>query len=189
MHEAQRAQQTVPGWLGEFDLNNDKLGLFWLLSTFLLIAIIITSSVVIWLHRGGEPVEIIFRDEQSKFEGEIYLEGAVSRPGIYPLRAGDNIESLLQASGGASPNADLFQVHLYIPRIGDEEKQPQKVDINRAEVWLLEALPEIGNTRAVAIIQFRQQNGGFHNIEELTQVPGISNVIFEKIKTLVTVYD
>ena len=171
-------------------MENDKLGRFWLLSTFLLIAIIVAGSVVIWLHRGGgRPIEIFFPPEQSKFEGKIFVDGAVSNPGIYPSKAGDTIESLVQVAGGPTSNADLLRAHLYIPQIGEEERKPQKVDINRAEVWLLEALPEIGNTRALAIIQYRQQNGGFHYIEELTEVPGISSAILEKIRNLVTLSD
>jgi len=54
---------------------------------------------------------------------------------------------------------------------------------------LLEALPGIGETRAQAIIDYRQQNGPFHNINELTKVEGIGIATYEKIKHLISVAD
>ena len=69
------------------------------------------------------------------------------------------------------------------------EDQPQKIDINRAEAWLLEALPGIGESKAQAIIAYRQQNGGFGHIAEITNVEGIGPAIYEQIKELITVGD
>jgi len=69
------------------------------------------------------------------------------------------------------------------------ETEPQKIDINRAEAWLLEALPGIGPSKAQAIIDYRQQNGGFSHITEITEVPGIGMSIYEDIKDLITVGD
>jgi comEA protein len=68
-------------------------------------------------------------------------------------------------------------------------EQPQKIDINRAEAWLLEALPGIGPSKAQAIIDYRQQNGGFKHITEITRVEGIGPAIYEQIKDLITVGD
>jgi comEA protein len=67
--------------------------------------------------------------------------------------------------------------------------QPQKIDINRAEAWLLEALPGIGPSKAQAIIDYRQQNGEFKHITEITRVEGIGPAIYEQIKDLITVGD
>jgi len=68
-------------------------------------------------------------------------------------------------------------------------EQPQKIDINRAEAWLLEALPGIGPSKAQSIIDYRQQNGGFSHITEITEVEGIGLAIYEQIKDLITVAD
>ena len=113
---------------------------------------------------------------------------AVSNPGLYPLKAGDSIEALIQAAGGTTGSADLTQLKLYLPWLGEVEK-PQKVNLNRAELWLLEALPGIGKVRAQAIIDYRQQNGRFRNINELTKVDGIGITTYEQVKHLVTVAD
>jgi comEA protein len=69
------------------------------------------------------------------------------------------------------------------------ETGPQKIDINRAEAWLLEALPGIGPSKAQAIIDYREQNGGFSDIVEITNVPGIGESIYNDIKNLITVGD
>jgi comEA protein len=70
-----------------------------------------------------------------------------------------------------------------------QEDQPQKIDINRAEAWLLEALPSIGPTKAQAIIDYRQQHGYFSDISEILNVGGIGQDIYEQIKDLITVSD
>ncbi len=69
------------------------------------------------------------------------------------------------------------------------QTEPQKIDINRAEAWLLEALPGIGPSKAQAIIAYREQNGGFGHISEITEVPGIGMSIYEDIQDLITVGD
>jgi competence protein ComEA len=66
---------------------------------------------------------------------------------------------------------------------------PQKIDINRAEQWLLEALPGIGATLAGNIIDYRQQNGPYHSIEDLLKVNGIGESTLGKIRDYITVYD
>jgi comEA protein len=69
------------------------------------------------------------------------------------------------------------------------ETEPQRIDINRAEAWLLEALPGIGPSKAQAIIDYRQQNGGFGHIAEIIEVPGIGQSIYDDIKDRITVGD
>jgi competence protein ComEA len=111
----------------------------------------------------------------------------VANPGIYPLKEGDTLQALL-SDAGIEPDADLSHIELYIPREG-EEQVPQKIDINRAEVWLLEALPGIGETRAQAIVDYRNENGPFKRIEDLLKVSGIGEGTFDKIKDYITVSD
>lgn len=169
-------------------MTTSKLNKYWTLVIIFLIAIITVSSIVVWArYRGSQPVEISTPPAQ-ELSGEIYIGGAVSNPGFYPLKVGDSIEALIQAAGGTTTSADLTQLKLYLPEVGDAAK-PQKVNINRAELWLLEALPGIGETRAQAIIDYRQQNGWFGNIYELTKVDGIGITTYDQIKHLVTVAD
>ena len=162
-----------------------KFSQYWTLITILLVAIIAISSIVAWSRYSSRAIEISIPTAQ-ELQDEIYIGGAVSNPGFYSLKAGDTIEALVQAAG--IQDADLIQLKLYILEPGEEEP-PQKIDLNRAEAWLLEALPGIGETRAQAIIDYRQQNGPFNNINELTRVDGIGTATYEKIKHLIAVAD
>lgn len=169
-------------------MSKDKSNRIWLAAIAILILIIIISSLIIWTRQDqGQFIQII-PPEKSFISGEIYVDGAVVNPGSYPLKEDDNLSALLQASGGTTGDADLTQIHLYVPYKG-ESQQPQRVDINRADLWLLEALPDIGHTRAQAIMEYRQQNGPFHSLEEIIRVPGINLNTFEKIKHLITLAD
>jgi competence protein ComEA len=161
---------------------------FWTLVIILLIAIMATGSVIVWSrYSPSQPIKISTPSSQ-EIEGEIYIGDAVTNPGFYPLKTGDSVADIIQAAGGISSNADISQLKLYIPAIG-EEHQPQKIDINRAEAWLLQALPGIGEIRAQAIVDYRRQNGPFNNINELIKVKGIGVTTYEKIKSLITVAD
>ncbi|MFH1169810.1 MAG: ComEA family DNA-binding protein [Chloroflexota bacterium] len=159
---------------------------FWTLAAVLLAVIIVTGGLVIWSkYSPSQPIEISLAPAPET-QGQIYAGGAVNNPGFYPLEAGDSLANIIQAAGGASDNADLNRLRLYVPEAGAAET-PQRVDINHAEAWLLQALPGIGAARAQAIIDYRQQNGPFRNTSELTGVAGISSDTYEKIKDLITV--
>ena len=158
------------------------------LTIILLVAIIVIGGLVTWSkYRQNQPIEISLPPGQ-EIQGKVYIGGAINNPGVYPLKTGDTLDELIQAGGGTSAEADFNQLKLYIPAI-DEEEQAQKVDLNRAEAWLLQALPEIGESRAQAIIEYRQHNGQFQNINELTKIQGIGTITYEKIKHLITVSD
>ena len=159
---------------------------YWALIIILLIAVIVIGGIVAWSrYRQPQPIEISLPPSQ-ELQGEVYIGGAVSNPGYYPVKSGDSIEALIQAAGGTTGNANLTGVKIYIPSVGEKE-EPQKIDLNRAEAWLLEALPGIGEVRAQTIIDYRQQNSGFRNITEITKVEGIGPDIYEQIKPLITV--
>ena len=165
-----------------------KLNKYWTLITIFLVAIIVIAGIVAWSrYSGSQPIEIS-TPSHPELQGQIYVGNAVHNPGFYPLRAGDSIEALIQAAGGINRSADLSQLKLYIPGVGEEE-EPQKINLNRAEVWLLQALPGIGETRAQDIVDYRHQNGLFRNTNELTKVKGIGVTTYEQIKQLITVAD
>ena len=165
-----------------------RLNKYWTLFIVFLIAIIAIGSIVFWSrYSGSQPIEISISSEH-EWQGSVYIGGAINNPGFYPVNAGDSLQNIIQAAGGATSDADLSSLKIYIPQLG-EEIQPQKIDLNRAEAWLLEALPGIGEVRAQAIIDYRCQNGPFNNITELTKVDGICITTYEKIKHLITVAD
>lgn len=63
----------------------------------------------------------------------------------------------------------------------------QKISINEATQELLITLPSIGEAKANSIIEYREENGPFQKIEDIMNVSGIGESLFEKIKDYITV--
>ncbi len=150
------------------------------------IAIAVFSLLALAGCGGTPPIEISLSEPSGQSASLIYIGGAVNNPGLYPLTGQDSIDTLIHAAGGMADGNDASRLDLHIPPAAEME-EPQKIDLNRADSWLLEALPGIGEVRAGDIISYREQNGLFRNINELLKVPGIGPGTFEKIKDLVTV--
>ena len=68
-----------------------------------------------------------------------------------------------------------------------EGQEASKVNINTAGKDELMTLTGIGETRAEAILAYRQETGGFQAPEDLMQVEGIKEKTFEKLKDQITV--
>ena len=140
----------------------------------------------------------------------IDVAGEVIKPGVYELNNGDRINDALIAAGGLSAKADRDWVEknlnkaekvvdgqkIYIPNQVESEKlkvesknilgssttESKIVRINTATAEQLDTLNGIGPAMAQRIIDYRTQNGGFKNVEELKLVSGIGDKLFEKIK-------
>lgn len=63
----------------------------------------------------------------------------------------------------------------------------QKVNINTADITTLQTLSGIGESKAEAIIEYREKNGNFQKIEDIKNVSGIGDAVYEKIKDNITV--
>ena len=61
------------------------------------------------------------------------------------------------------------------------------ININTATLEELMTLPGIGQTKANNIVNYRETNGKFNSIEEIQNVKGIGNSIYEKIKNNITI--
>jgi len=164
----------------------DRVYLF--ITVFLFIAAI-AGGVMLGVQRSrNQPVEIVLsQTEPPAQNGDLYIGGAVANPGIYSWQEGDTLETLL-SDAGVESDADLSHIEVYVPREG-EEQSPQKIDINRAEAWLLEALPGIGQTLAERIVDYRNASGPFQRIEDLLKVSGVGEATFENMKDFITVSD
>ncbi len=164
----------------------DRIYLF--ATVFLAIAAVAGGIMLALEHQGNQPVEIrLCQARQPVRSGEVYLDGAVANPGIYYLQQGDSIQDLL-LDAGMELDDDLSRIMVYVPRHG-EGVGPQMIDINRAEPWLLEALPGIGEVRAQAIVGYRTEQGPFRRIEDLLKVSGIGPATFDRIRDYITVSD
>ena len=70
----------------------------------------------------------------------------------------------------------------------DTNKTPSgKININQADEAALQTLDGIGEAKAKAIIEYRSKNGNFKTIEDIKNVSGIGDSVYEKIKDNITV--
>ncbi len=160
----------------------------------LLIAVILVGGAVFLYRETCRPHAEEIAISPPSPEISVYVEGEVVNPGIYTLENGDHVADAIEAAGGFTLDADQSSVNLsatpkdgaqiHVYRAGEV---PQKVNINTAEVWLLESLPGIGETLAQRIVDYRIANGYFQGIDDLKQVDGIGAAGFEKIKDKIAV--
>lgn len=67
-------------------------------------------------------------------------------------------------------------------------EQPELlIDLNQATLTELDTLPGIGESKAKAIIAYRESKGHFQTIEEIQEVKGIGPKMFSKLKSKITV--
>ena len=160
--------------------------LFWTIALILFVVAVIGGTRLI-VHDGKtQQVEIVLRQTPThQYKGEIIVDGAVSCPGTYKYDTGDTIQDLLVCCGPTS-YADLAHLTLHVPA-KTESNLCQRIDINNAELWLLKALPGIGETLAQAIIDYREDNGRFKCIEDICMVDGIGLKTFENIQNYITI--
>ena len=159
------------------------------LSTTLLVVVITVSIVAGIRYSSKYDEEISIGGSSVKEEsGVIVIGGGVVAPGIYPLRPDDSISILIRAAGGRVPGSESGYLRLYLSE-GDEKSEYQKVDLNRAEKWLLEALPGIGSSRANAIVSYREDNGPFKCTSEIMRIGGIGTKTFQEIASMISVAD
>ena len=72
--------------------------------------------------------------------------------------------------------------HVAYSPTSNEKRQTTAVNINTANVDELELLPHVGPKTAVAIVEFRTQNGPFRRPEMLLQIRGMSEAKFAEIE-------
>ncbi len=130
------------------------------------------------------------------------IKGEINNPGVYELTKEKRIKDAIDAAGGLKENADTSKINLsqklkdqmmiVIPKIGEQIKQnsaeqynennKKTVNINTASKEELMTINGIGETKAKAIISYRENKGEFTKIEDITKVNGIGKSTFEKIK-------
>ena len=167
------------------------------------------------LYDSEETLEETLRAEESEEDGEpeeeaparicVYVCGEVRNPGVYELEAEARAAAAVEAAGGMTEEAAESWLNLAehltdgqkieVPSREQEEKlkeealeaQSSLVNLNQASAEELTTLRGIGESKAEDILKYRETHGGFQTIEELMQIPGIKERVFEKIKDQITV--
>ncbi len=164
-------------------------GKMWLIIAGFLVLSLLAGAVFLSIRLSQlQPVEISL-DSQGKADvgSSVYIGGAVARPGIYQLRSDDTLSKLI-TSAGMCDGADAEHVTINVPSKAKTAKV-QKVNLNRAELWLLQALPGIGEGKAALIVDYRTKNGPLHSVDDLLKIQGFGPSIVDKVRDYATVVD
>ena len=86
-----------------------------------------------------------------------------------------------------SPDSDMQTTDRNVRSNSATALENGLVNLNRADVAALMTLPGIGESRAKAIISYREQHGAFAQIEDIMKISGIKQAAFSKIKDKITV--
>jgi len=139
----------------------------------------------------------------------VYVCGAVVNPGVYELPENSRVYEAVAMAGGMTEDAGAEAVNqaeivtdgqmLRIPTIAEvlaaqEDASGDSgatddglLNINQAEVADFMTLPGIGQSKAEALVRYREEHGKFSSIEEIMNVDGIKEGVFNKIKDSIKV--
>ena len=144
----------------------------------------------------------------------VYICGEIKSPGVYALPEGSRLIDLFTKAGGLTKRAAKEywnQAQLledgqmyYVPAQEETEAEKYsfesskqgdfenvvsdgKININTASKEQLMQIPGIGEAKASAILAYREAQGAFYSIEDIKQVEGIKDGVFEKIKNYIKV--
>lgn len=116
-----------------------------------------------------------------------------SPPAGPPLQASASAPpagTVVPQAGAASPQAGVA-VHQNTgpppPQKAATSKTPARININRAGAQELESLPGVGPGLAQRIISYRENKGLFTSEEDIKNVPGIGEKLYDQIKDRITV--
>ncbi|SHI87491.1 helix-hairpin-helix domain-containing protein [Pseudobutyrivibrio xylanivorans] len=136
----------------------------------------------------------------------VQVAGAVQKPGVYDLPFNSRVYAAIDAAGGLLDSADDSDINqaalledgqkIYV--YSKEEKEELLlseenaeddglININTATESELTSLPGIGQAKASQIISYRNANGDFSTIEDIKNVSGIGDGIFNQINSLIKI--
>lgn len=181
-----------------------KVGMIFLW-TFLLLCVSCRKPAVFYEEVEEESLETELSKEETQETLFVYVCGQVRKPGVYELSEGARIVDAIEAAGGTTKEAAEDVLNLAekvsdgqkIEVLSREEAQKRKelqasqgserINLNTASREQLMTLAGIGESKAKAILDYREKKGGFSKVEELMDIPGIKEGVFQKIRDRITV--
>lgn len=126
----------------------------------------------------------------------VHVCGEVKKPGMYYMAPESRVNDAIEAAGGFTEIAREASVNLarslqdgeqlYVCSVS-EEISDGRININLASKEQLMQLPGIGESKAEAIVAYRNQHGSFMAVEDLLKIEGIKDGVLEKIKDKITI--
>jgi competence protein ComEA len=101
------------------------------------------------------------------------------------LRLG--IAVLVTATGSHGKTTVVGSGRSDLGRWPDRRNPGSKVNLDTADLALLDTLPQAGPAMAKRIIDWRTADGNFTSVEDLMSVTGVGDKTFAELKDLVTV--
>jgi competence protein ComEA len=165
---------------------------------------LLLSAVILLISSPPRANAIRILPTATQLPLTVDVDGAVDQPGIYQLPVNSRINDAILAAGGPLTDANLDSINraallkdgmkIYIPAQGEQialdGNSPASpinlININTATQKELEALPGIGPGKAGDIIEYRQNHGDFDTIEDIQNVSGIGESLFQEIKDQIT---
>jgi competence protein ComEA len=138
-----------------------------------------------------ESETIIVNDTNDSDNIVVEVKGEVFKPGLYILEGESRVHDLIILAGGITSKADTANLNFAL-KLSDgmvvyvdekkSENNTNKISINSASLDQLMEINGIGESKARNIINYRKEHGRFNTLEELKNVSGISENLFEQIK-------
>ena len=152
-------------------------------------------------------------NNEEKATIKVHIDGQIKNRGVVELEEGSRLVDAVEKSGELTEEADTSNINLaYVLQDGEKvyiyskqeieelkingnlneeissmNKKDTKININTATQTELEEITGIGPSLAQRIIEYRESNGKFKNIEELKNVSGIGDKKFESMKSEITI--
>lgn len=153
---------------------------------------------------ASSDTEEISELEEDSADGSIYVYvyGQVLSPGVYEMHKGDRIYQAIEAAGGFTMDADTGSINqaqilqdeqeIFVRSVSEKaDISPEGmnadglIDINTASREQLMSLPGIGEAKADAILTYREEHGRFQSTEEIKNISGIKDGLYNQICDLI----
>ncbi len=155
---------------------------------------LIIVLILVYFLYIKEPEKVYITEECNINEIFVEVKGEVVQNGVFQVKENTRVITVIDLAGGFTDNADVLSVNLSA-RLHDEDvivveamedKSHNFININTATLSELMSLPKLGESKAKAIITYREENGPFKTIEDIMNVPGIGESTFESFKNLIS---
>lgn len=177
----------------------------WLKISIGIVVIISIGVSVLLMNNAATPQQKVIETTvlQSTTSATAYIDikGEVVNPGVYSVPVGSRVKDVVALAGGLKDSADKTRLNL-AQVVTDEmvivvyaqgqanvvvNNETIKVNLNTATKEQLMTLKGIGESKATAIVNYRQTKGMFKKLEDLKNIRGFSDKMIESLKSDVVV--